>query len=62
MKKLIADIELGDIIRIDDEYGGYNVEVRRIEWDSTLPFVTINREVMFAKTDLVEVRVANEAG
>lgn len=56
MKKLIADIELGDVIRIDDDYGGFDVEVRRIEWNSMLPFVTINREIMFAKTDLVEVR------
>lgn len=55
MKKLIADIELGDVIRIDD-YGGYDVVVKRIEWDSMLPFVTINREIMFAKTDWVEVR------
>lgn len=56
MKKLIADVELGDVIHIDDVYGGYDVEVKRIEWDSMLPFVTINREIMFAKTDLVEVR------
>ena len=56
MKKLIADVELGDVIRIDDDYGGYDVEVQRIEWDSMLPFVTINREIMFAKTDWVEVR------
>lgn len=56
MKKLIADIELGDVIRIDDYYGGYDVEVRHIEWDSELPIVTINCEIMFAKTDLVEVR------
>lgn len=56
MKKLIADIELGDVICIDDDYGGYYVEVKRIEWDSTLPFATINREIMFAKTDWVEVR------
>lgn len=56
MKKLIADIELGDVIRIDDGYGGYDVEVRRIEWNSMLPLVTINREIMFAKTDWVEVR------
>lgn len=56
MKKLIADIELGDVIRIDDDYGGYDVEVKRIEWDSMLPFATINGEIMFAKTDLVEAR------
>lgn len=56
MKKLIADVELGDVIRIDDDYGGYDVEVKRIEWDSMLPFVAINREIMFAKTDWVEVR------
>lgn len=61
MKKLIADVELGDVelgdvIRIDDDYGGYDVAVKRIEWDSMLPFVTINREIMFAKTDWVEVR------
>lgn len=53
MKKLIADVELGDVIRIDD---GYDVVVRRIEWNSMLPLVTINREIMFAKTDWVEVR------
>ncbi len=53
MKKLIADVELGDVIRIDD---GYDVEVVHIEWYSTLTFVTINREIMFAKTDWVEVR------
>ena len=56
MKKLIADVALGDVIRIDDDYGGYDVEVRRIEWNSMLPLVTINREIMFAKTDWVEVR------
>lgn len=59
MKKLIADIELGDVIRIDDAYdayGGYDVVVRRIEWNSMLPLVTINREFMFTKTDWVEVR------
>ncbi|EPI9101774.1 hypothetical protein ACTBWA_004385 [Salmonella enterica subsp. enterica serovar Newport] len=52
MKKLIADVELGDVIHI---YDGYYVEVKRIEWDSMLPFVTINREIIFNKTDLVEV-------
>lgn len=56
MKKLIADVGLGDVIRIDDDYGGYDVVVKHIEWDSMLPFVTINREIMFAKTDWVEVR------
>lgn len=56
MKKLIADVELGDVIRIDDEYGSYDVVVKCIEWDSMLPFVTINREIMFAKTDWIEVR------
>lgn len=56
MKKLIAGIELGDVIRIDDDYGGYDVEVKRIEWNSMLPLVTINREIMFAKTDWVEVQ------
>lgn len=58
MKKLIADVELGDVIRIDDNYGGYNVVVKHIEWDSTIPFVTIvtiNHEIMFTKTDWVEV-------
>lgn len=56
MKKLIEDVELGDVIHIDGDYGGYDVEVKRIEWDPMLPFVTINGEIMFAKTDLVEVR------
>ncbi|HBK8764955.1 TPA: hypothetical protein LN609_003551 [Salmonella enterica subsp. enterica serovar Typhimurium] len=56
MKKLIADVKLGDVIRIDDDYRGYDVEVKSMEWDSMLPFVTINHEVVFAKTDWVEVK------
>ncbi|HDD1919408.1 TPA: hypothetical protein ACTNSM_004402 [Salmonella enterica subsp. enterica serovar Enteritidis] len=56
MKKLIADVELGDVIHIDDDYRGYVVVVNSIEWDFVLPFVTINHEVVFTKTDWVEVR------
>lgn len=56
MKKLIADVELGDVIYIYDYYGGYDVEVKSIEWDSMLPFVTVNRDIVFAKTDWVEVK------
>lgn len=56
MKKLIADVELGDVIHIDDYYGGYDVEVKSIEWASMLPFVTVNRDIVFAKTDWVEVK------
>ncbi|EGS4287206.1 hypothetical protein I5X56_001351 [Salmonella enterica] len=56
MKKLIADVELGDVIHIDNNYSGYDVEVKSIEWHTTLPFVTINHSITFAKTDLVEVR------
>ena len=56
MKKLIADVETGDIIVLRDEvYGPSNVLVRKIEWMSYAPLVTINGEMMFAKDDWVEI-------
>lgn len=56
MKKLMADVELGDTIVLRDEvYGPSYVLVRRIEWANYSELVSINGEIMFAKDDRVEI-------
>lgn len=56
IKKLIADVHPGDTIVLNDEvYGPSYVLVRKIEWISYAPLVTINGEILFAKDDWVEV-------
>ncbi len=60
MKKLIADVNVGDTIRT--YHGGYGKAdwfVRRIVWDSSSPFVVVNDRLMFDKTEWVEV-VSND--
>lgn len=52
MDKLIADVHPGDVLIMKD---GSRVTVRRIEWLTYSPVVTINYEILFAKDDWVEV-------
>lgn len=56
IKKLIADLEIGETIILRDEvYGPSHILVRKIEWMTYIPAVTINGEIVFAKDDWVEV-------
>lgn len=56
MKKLIADVNPGDIIRTyHGPYGSRDWLVKSIEWDSTNPLVTVNGSMMFDKHERVEV-------
>lgn len=52
MKKLIADVNPGDVIRT---YHGEKWLVKSIERDSTNPLVTINGSMMFDKHERVDV-------
>jgi len=52
MNKLIADVHPGDVLVMKD---GNHILVRRIEWLTYSPIVTINCEILFAKDDWVEV-------
>lgn len=57
-QRLIADVHPGDsLVFRDDVYGISTVLVSRVEWDSTLPMVKINDEMIFAKDAWVEVVV-----
>ncbi len=56
MKKLIADVNVGDKIRTyHGPYGHKDWLVTRIVWDSALPFVVVNDTIHFDKTDWVTV-------
>lgn len=56
MKKLIADVHVGDTIRTyHGDYGKADWLVRRIVWDSSRPLVVVNDRLMFDKTEWVEV-------
>lgn len=56
IKKLIADLETGETIVLHDEvYGSSHILVRKIEWMTYVPAVTINGEIILAKDDWVEV-------
>lgn len=57
-QRLIADVNPGDTLVFRDEvYGVRTVLVTRVEWDSTLPMVKVNDEMIFAKDAWVEVVV-----
>lgn len=57
MKKLIADVNVGDTIRTyHGNYGRVDWLVRRIVRDSSRPLVVVvNDRLMFDKTEWVEV-------
>lgn len=56
MKKLIADVNVGDTIRTyHGNYGRVDWLVRLIVWDSSSPLVVVNDRLMFDKTEWVEV-------
>ncbi|QDH45642.1 hypothetical protein AAM22_gp67 [Pantoea phage vB_PagM_AAM22] len=56
VKKLIADLKTGETIVLRDEvYGPSYTLVRKIEWMTFAPIVTINGEMCFRKEDWVEV-------
>ena len=54
MRKLAADLEPGDVLFIDDSYGGYFVEVKSTIEDA--PLLIVNGEIVFLATDYVEVK------
>ncbi len=52
MSKLIADVHTGDVLIMKDRS---RILVRRIEWLTYSPVVTVNGEILFDKNDWVEV-------
>ena len=54
MSKLAADLVPGDVLFIDDSYGGYFVEVKSAIEDT--PLLIVNGEIVFLTTDYVEVK------
>lgn len=54
MSKLAADLVPGDVLFIDNRYGGYFVEVRSVIEDA--PLLVVNGEIIFLTTDYVEVK------
>lgn len=51
VSRLIADVSVGDIMRI----GGADVPIKQIKWFSHADSVCINGEYLFAKTDKLEL-------
>lgn len=54
MSKLAADLVPGDVLFIDNSYGGYFVEVKSVIDDT--PLLIVNGEIVFLTTDYVEVK------
>lgn len=54
MNKLATDLVPGDVLFIDDSYGGYFVGVKSVIEDT--PLLIVNGEIVFLTTDYVEVK------
>jgi hypothetical protein len=55
MNKLATDLVPGDVLFINDSYGGYFVEVKSVIEDA--PLLIVNGEIVFLTTDYVEVKL-----